>query len=271
MDKKELFIKQFNQAQKQESKILNQKENALIKEKMKPALDKLQEKIPAKIRTGLDTAFYKGFLLVFQKGYTVIEKTYNKKKLEIDYDLNNYAIDKHSSKRHLKRIDRSSNQSKALNQSIAAIEGGVLGLLGIGLADIPIFISVMVKTINEIALHYGYPYNTKDEKIFMLYVICGALSKEELQKMYSEKIDSIGRNIDSAFVLTYDLDEVMKETSTILSTTLLTAKVIQGIPIVGVLGGAVNPVIIHKLGKYAKIKYKKRFLQKKILEQQQNQ
>ncbi|MBA4688556.1 MAG: EcsC family protein [Candidatus Galacturonibacter soehngenii] len=268
MDKRDMLIKQFNQTQKQENKILNQKENALFKEKMKPALDKLQEKIPTKIRTGLDTAFYKGFMLVFEKGSPVIEKTYNKEKLEIDYDLNNYAVDKHSSKRHIKRMDRSSNQSKALNQSIAAVEGGVLGLLGIGLADIPIFLSVMVKTINEIALHYGYPYNTQKEKIFMLSIICGALSKGEAQKMYSEKIDTIGRSIDSAFILTYDLDEVMKETSTLLSTTLLTAKVIQGIPIVGILGGTVNPVIIHKLGKYAKVKYKKRFLQKKILEQQ---
>ncbi len=266
MERRDIFMKQLNQAQKQENRILNQKENALLKEKIKPTLDKLQEKIPSKIKSGLDTAFYKGFQLVFQKGYTVIEKTYNKEKLEIDYDLNNYAIDKHSSKRHLKRIDRSSNQSKALNQSIAAIEGGVLGLLGIGLPDIPIFISVMVKTINEIALNYGYPYDIKEEKIYMLYLICGALSKEEQQKMYSEKIDSIGRSIDSSSLLTYDLEEVMKETSTLLSTTLLTAKVVQGIPIVGILGGAVNPVIIHKLGKYAKIKYKKRFLQKKLLE-----
>lgn len=268
MDKRDMLTKQLNQVQKQENKILNQKENVLIKEKMKPTLDKLQEKIPAKIRTGLDTAFYKGFQLVFQNGYTIIEKTYNKEKLEIDYDLNNYAIDKHSSKRHLKKIDRSSNQSKALNQSIAAIEGGVLGLLGIGLPDIPIFISVMMKTLNEIALNYGYPYNTEEEKIYMLYVICGALSKEEPQKIYSKKADSIGRSIDSASALTYDLETVMKETSTLLSTTLLTAKVVQGIPIVGILGGAVNPVIIHRLGKYAKVKYKKRFLQKKILEKQ---
>lgn len=266
MDKRDMFIKQLNQAQRQENKILNQKENVIIKDKMKPTLDKLQEKIPSKIKSGLDTAFYKGFQLVFEKGNIIIEKTYNKEKLEIDYDLNNYAIDKHSSKRHLRRIDRSSNQSKALNQSIAAIEGGVLGLLGIGLPDIPIFISIMVKTINEIALNYGYAYDTKEEKIYMLYLICGALSKEAQQKTYSGKIDSIGRSIDSSSLLTYDLEEVMKETCALLSTTLLTAKVVQGVPIVGVLGGAVNPVIIHKLGKYAKIKYKIRFLQKKILE-----
>lgn len=266
MDKREMLVKQLSNAQKQENKILNQKENAFIKGKMKPALDKLQDKIPEKLKSGLDTAFYKGFQLVFQKGYTVIEKTYDKEKLEIEHDLNNYAIDKHSSKRHLRKLDRFSNQSNALNQSIAALEGGVLGLLGIGLPDIPIFISVMIKTINEIALTYGYQYDTEDEKIYMLYLICGALTKEEQQKEYSEKLDSIGRSIDSSAKLNYDLEEVMKETSNLLSSTLLTAKVIQGIPLVGILGGAVNPVIISKLGKYAKIKYKKRFLQKKILE-----
>ena len=266
MDKQQMLLKQLKVVENQETKLLNQKENKFLKTKMKPALDKVQEKIPASFKSGLDTAFYKGFQLVFQKGYTYIEKTYNKEKLEIEHDLNNYAIDKHSSKRHLKKLDQGSNQSKTFNQSIAALEGGLLGLLGVGLPDIPIFIAVMIKTINEIALTYGYQYDSEEEKIFILFLICGAMTKEEEQKKYNEKINSFGRSIDSSEPVDYDLEETMKETAALLSVTLLTAKLVQGVPIVGILGGAINPVIINRLGKYAKIKYKKRYLQRKLLE-----
>lgn len=265
MDKREILIKQFNNVQRQENKWMDKKDSSFMPEKLKVTLDHLEEKIPPKVKSGLDTAFYKGFQLVFQKGDVFLEKTYNKKKLEVEFDLNNYAIDKYESKRHLKKLDRFSNKSNVLNQSIATLEGGVLGFLGIGLFDIPLFIFVMLKTINEIALSYGYTYASDDEKVYILSLICGTLSTGECKKEYSQRIDAIGRNIDTSTSFDYDLDAVIKETSNFLSTALLTAKVIQGIPILGIIGGAKNPIIISKLGKYAKIKYKKRFLQKKIL------
>lgn len=46
MDKHKMLTKQLNHAHKQENKLLNQKESILYKEKMKPTLDKLQDKIP---------------------------------------------------------------------------------------------------------------------------------------------------------------------------------------------------------------------------------
>lgn len=266
MDKQQIFLNQLNKLKKQEEKFLNQKENKFVKTQMKPVFDKLLDKVPAHFKSGLDMAFYKGFLLVFQKGSTFIEKTYDKQKIEIEYDLNNYAIDKHSSKRHLKKLDKNSGRSKNLNQSIAVLEGGILGFLGIGLPDIPIFISVMIKTIHEIALSYGYSYDTEEEKIYILYLICGAVTKEEQQQTYNEIIDQLGSRIDSMKPLNDSLEKVMKETAQVLSSSLLAAKAIQGVPLLGIMGGAVNPVIINRLGKYAKLKYKKRYLNKKLLE-----
>ncbi len=266
VDKSKIFLKQLGNVQKLESTFLNQKENIFIKNNIKPAMDKLQDKIPSKFITMLDMAFYKGFQFVFQKGSVYIEKTYDKEKFELEHDLNNYAVDKYSSKKHLKKMDKQSNQSMALNQSISMLEGGILGVLGIGLPDIPIFLSVIIRTIDEIALSYGYPHDTEEEKAYILYVICGAMTKEEKQKEYDEKIDFIGKCIDSNIQEYFRLDDIIKETSQILSSSLLTAKLIQGLPIVGVIGGAINPTIINRIGKYARLKYKKRYLLKKINE-----
>lgn len=264
--KKILFEKQMKDIEKQELQILNQRENAFIKTKIAPVMDKIQEKIPDKLKSVLDAAFYKGFQLVFDKGNIYIEKTYNKDKIQLEHDLNNYAIDKYQSKRHMKRMDRQTMLSTSINSSVAVLEGGVLGILGIGLPDIPLFISVIIRTMNEIALTYGYNYDTEDEKTYLLYIISGALSKGEKQREYNQKIDILGANIDSNIVPNMVLEEKIRETSDLLSDALLTAKFIQGIPVVGVIGGVVNHSIMNKVARYARVKYKKRYLLRKIEE-----
>jgi hypothetical protein len=264
VDKKQMLLKQFNVVQKQNEAILSSKGNTFIKTNVKPLMDKFQEKIPKQLQKTLNLAFLKGFQFVFEKGNTFIEKTYAKDKIQLEHDLNNYAIEKYSSKKHMKNMDKQSNQANAFNQSIAFVEGGVLGLLGIGLPDIPLFIAVIMKTVNEIALTYGYNYDSEEEKVFLLYLICGAMTKEEIQRNYDEKIDSLGQSLDSFEPCNTDLEKTMKETASVLSDTLLTTKFIQGLPIVGFIGGVINPTIINKIGRYAKIKYKKRYLYKKI-------
>ncbi|MFA9377823.1 MAG: EcsC family protein [Lachnotalea sp.] len=266
MLKNQIIYKQLNHVAKLEKTFLNQNENTFIKNNMQPVIDKLQEKIPEKVKTTLDLTFYKGFQFVFEKGNAYIEKTYDKDSILLEHDLNNYAVDKYMSKKHLKNMNKKSNQSKTLNQSISFLEGGVLGLFGIGLPDIPLFISVILRTINEIALAYGYQYNTNEEKIFIMYIICGSMTKGETLKEYDEMINLLGKNIDTGNTIDCNLEDVMKETSQVLSNSLLLAKVIQGIPVVGVLGGIVNPAIISNVGKYANLKYKKRYLLRKIQE-----
>ena len=263
--KKDLILtKQLAILEKQEQKFLNQKDSPFIKSNFTPVVNKIQAKIPEKLQATLDTAFYMGFHFVFEKGNSLIEKTYNKDNIDVKYDLNNYALEKYMSKKHLKTLDKSSQQSKAINESIAAIEGGVLGLLGIGLPDIPLFLGVIIKTINEIALSYGYQYTSNEEKAYILYLICAAMTKEDLRKVYDQKIERLGKHIDAQTPMNIDLKAVMKETSDLLSHTLLTAKFIQGLPIVGVIGGVVNPLMVNKIGKYARIKYKKRYLLSKL-------
>ena len=259
-----ILSKQLVILEKQEQKFLNQTDSQFMKSNFTPVVNKIQDKIPAKLQSTLDAAFYVGFHLVFEKGSSLIEKTYNKEKIEVDYDLNNYAIEKYMNKKHLKTLDKSSKHTKIINESIAAIEGGVLGLLGIGLPDIPLFLGVIVKTINEIALSYGFQYASDEEKAYLLYLICTAMSKEDQRKGYDQKIERLGQNIDAHTQINIDLEAVMKETSDLLSNTLLTAKFIQGLPLVGVIGGVVNPFMINKIGKYARIKYKKRYLLNKI-------
>lgn len=256
-------MKQMKQIKKEEYKLLNQKENIFIKSTINPVVDKIQGYIPSKLKTTLETAFYKGFWLVFKKGNIYIEKTYNKDKIQLEHDLNDYAIEKSSSRKYINRLDRVANQSQMVNSSISVIEGGALGFLGIGLPDIPLFLSLILKAIYEIALSYGFSYESKEEKAYILLVISGAMTKGDTQKEWNRKIDELGDKIDHNIITDIDIEEHMKTTARILSDGLLTAKFIQGLPFVGAVGGIVNYNIIRKISKFASIKYKKRYYMKK--------
>ncbi len=252
--------KQLKLIEKQENKILNKKENVFLKSKIDPFLNKIQDKIPQKLITTLEAAFFKGFQLVFEKGHVYIERTYNKNKIQLEYDLNNYAIDKVLNKKYIKQLDKQANNSNMMNCSFSVIEGGVLGALGIGIPDIPLFISVIMKTIYEVALSYGYHYETVEEKMYILLLICGAMTKGDLQKEFNAKIDQLGNNTYQDKVIELNLEEQIKVTASILSEAMLMTKFIQGIPIIGVVGGIVNYKIIKKVGNYAGLKYKKKYL-----------
>ena len=261
-----VLAKQMKQIELREEKFFAPKPDNFISVRINPVVDKISEKIPEKVKTSLDGAFLKGFELIFEKGIGVIEKTYDKEKILFDHDVNDYAVNKKLSSKYIKRIDRASLCSNAVNSSISALEGGVLGLLGIGLIDIPLFLSVIMKAINEVSLSYGFDYSTEDEKSYILALITCALESPVNQPDLNKSLDSLGKNIDNQIVEIHDLKEEMKSASNVLSNALLTAKFIQGIPIVGVVGGVVNLNIMNKISQFAKIKYKKRYLLKKIAE-----
>ena len=257
------FIKkEINKLNKKENKIINKKRNTIIKNKLNPISEKIEEKIPDKVRATLESAFYNAFKVVFKGGSKYIEKLYNKEKIKLDHDINNYAFNKRATRKSLKLIDFQGKRSKLINSTISTVEGIGLGVLGIGIPDIPIFIAVILKTIYEIALSYGFDYEIEEEKIYILNLINVALTSEEEKLYYSEKINEIENKIDLGIVLENNLDDEIKETAKILSNTLLIAKFIQGLPIVGVVGGVVNYQFVSKISKYSSIKYKKRYLKK---------
>lgn len=256
---KDIIKKNLNKLDKKEEKILNRKKG-LIDEKLEPLVDKVESFVPEGLKDTLDKAFYNAFKIVFEKGTKVIEKSYNKKKIQSTHNFNDFSFKKIKNRRTLRKIDKHAQRSNFINTSISAIEGAGLGFLGMGLPDIPLFTAMILKTIYEISLNYGYLYEFDDEKIHILNLINAALTTDETQKKYNSRVDAISHNIDNHFAMDYDMDKEIIRTSKILSDAMLTSKFVQGIPIVGAVGSIVNYRIINKISKYASIKYKKRYL-----------
>lgn len=259
LDKKTPFEKEMLALQKREERFINgraEKRESYINQK-------LADKVPQKLQGTLDKAFYGAFALIFEKGTTVIEKTYNKEEIENTYKVNEFADNISQNRKTLRAFSKKASGSGMKNIMLSGVSGIGLGALGIGIPDIPIFTGMLLKSIYEIALSYGFEYESEKEKYFILMIIQGAVS-------YGDKLKHIDKMLNTfiesdEIPVSYNRSTLIKSTSAELSKELLYMKFLQGIPVVGIVGGAYDVIYMNRITEYAKLKYNHRFLRKKSL------
>ena len=242
---------------KRENKFLesrkNQKESILNQ--------KLEEKVPAKLQETLDKAFAKAFQLIFENGTGVIEKTFRPEEMKKDYQIKEFTNEIRQNRKSLKAFGKKAETSGNLNLAVSGLAGVGMGILGVGIPDIPVFTGFIMKSIYEIALSYGFSYDTVEEKRFILLLIKGAVSCGDdmltVNRLIDEYIES------EAMPAGYSEADQITKTAAGLSKELLYMKFLQGIPVVGAVGGLYDAVYMKRINEYANLKYKKRFLLKK--------
>ena len=238
----------------------------------------VEEKVPEKLQGTLEKAFGKAFVAVFEKGGAIIEKTYNRKKKESNFQKNKDLLEQGAGKsKALKKIEWQAKCSIGKNLALSSVEGIGLGAIGIGVPDIPIFVSVLLKSIYEIAISYGYSYTEDKERLFILKLIDTALQTGEVlqkkdndlnvfieQELKEKKRED--KVITDPFVTKLKIVRQIDYSAKALSDELLYGKFVQGVAVVGIIGGTADITCLKKITEYAILKYKRRFL----LEQNEN-
>ena len=107
---------------------------------------KIEEKIPEKLEETLNTAFNAAFKMVFQEGKILIKKTYDADALKSEYAQKRVGVQTQGDRSLIKRLRKPSEKRYLKSLGVATTEGIGLGLLGIGLPDIPILIGNMIRT-----------------------------------------------------------------------------------------------------------------------------
>lgn len=218
----------------------------------------LQAKVPNKLRYTLDEGFAKAFELIFAKGTGVIEKTYNRRDIERSSRVRRIIAQNNPTRRALRDASRGSMVQKTKNTVLSGISGIGMGLVGVGIPDIPVFTGMLLKSVYEISLGYGYDYDAMDEKYFILLIIGAALRYGDELKAADERVNYFiehGAEPDAETMRTE-----VRIAAEGLSSELLYMKFLQGIPIVGAVGGAYDPIYIDRITRYASMKYNRRFL-----------
>jgi len=226
--------------------------------KIKEITGMIEEKIPEKLESVLNTAFYKAFFLIFEKGTGVIEKTFKGEDLQVEFQVNDFRVDKKPTRRSLLKMEAAGKRSKLLNSAVTTVEGVGLGVLGIGIPDIPVFLGMVLKGMYETVASYGYDYNKKEEQILILRMIAAGLADGAEKRKADRLVEEwLGFAPMSA---TFTFEEEVERASEKLSDAMLMAKFVQGLPVVGAAGGVSNPIVYQKISRYAALKYKKRYL-----------
>ncbi|MBS6396116.1 MAG: EcsC family protein [Clostridiales bacterium] len=250
------FEKEWNKQCKTELRFAAQKQ----KGKRDP-YEILEKYVPDKLQGTLETAFVKGFHLVFSKGDPLIQRTLAEEKHTDSYRVNEFKMGLRSNRKNLRSFSRKAASTGYTNLLFSGLEGLGLGALGIGLPDIPLFIGALLRNIYQICLDYGFPYDSPAERIFILKLIQGAVSHgTDFTAVDGQLNLAIDQNAACQSISDDLLEAQIIDTANALSAELLYAKFVQGIPIAGILGGISNISCMHQVTQYAKLKYNRRFL-----------
>lgn len=143
----------------------------------------------------------------------------------------------------------------------AAAEGAVTGAGGIllGLADFPLWLTVKMKMLFEIAALYGYNVKDLKERLYILYIFEITFSKQgrrreiyNIIKDWDNYIKDVPEDINS-----FDWRTFQQEYRDYLDL----AKLLQLVPGIGApVGAVVNLRLTNKLGTMAKNAYRLRML-----------
>lgn len=261
--KRDLWQKEWDDLNRRQARYLRRHGKARER-----AWDRLQRVVPDGMQDKLDAAFVKAFQLVFEKGTGIIEKTYDKQKRQEDYEIAEYAASVREDRKHVRAFRREAGSRARQNLLLSSVEGIGLGLLGVGLPDIPLFVSVVLKTLYEISLSFGYDYDRMEERLFQLRLIETALHDGSDMQRRDGEMDEMCRSMRGAKRrapedterLAGRLDEQLRRTAKALADDMLYAKFLQGVPVVGAVGGATDVTVLKRISDYAMLKYRRRYL-----------
>ncbi len=257
--------KELQAIEKQEMRL----EQAAHRSKPAPWKALLETKIPEKVYFSLEGAFCKGFQLVFSQGSAVIEKGLQRERLQADYAIRDYAVQIKGGRKELRQMRKSAWQTDLVNLAATTVEGIGLGALGIGMPDIVLFLGTLLKGIYETALNYGFDYTQEQEQMLILNMMATALSTGQAWTEGNKEVDAM-LQLETLGISQEEIQTQINKTASVFAMDMLLLKFVQGLPIVGIVGGAANPIYYSKILKYVQLKYRKRYLLKKCWEQGTN-
>ncbi len=169
----------------------------------------------------------------------------------------------------LEEIENGVKERINFYSSSAAVEGAATGFGGIllSLADFPLWLTLKMKMLFEIAARYGYDTKDYKERVYILHIFQLTFSSQERRNEVYDLMEDWQKTSEQ---LPNDLHEFDWRTFQLEYRDYIDlAKLLQLIPGVGAIAGAlVNHKLTNKLGKTAMNAYRMRrveFKDKKLL------
>lgn len=227
-------------------------------DKESPLDRKLRELAPDKALEALHAAFEKAFATVFEKGEGLIGRTTRREERQAAFQVRQYALDLREDRKNLGAVAKAARAAGRGSAAISAAAGVGMGLLGVGLPDVPLFTALLLRSVYEIGESCGFSHESDPERRFILCLIEAALSSGQALE---EKNRALDRWIQTGqWTDPLPMRGQIQAAARRLSGTMLCGKLLQGVPLVGAVGGAEDMVCLNRVRRYAALKYRRRFL-----------
>jgi hypothetical protein len=166
------------------------------------------------------------------------------------------------------------DQQIARNRLLSLTQGGLAGtggLLFLG-TDFPAMIALGIRSVQSIAMHYGYDIQRPSEMMRSLKVYHSAtMPKRYQQEKWEELMEEIREEEDPIFYAGKDVvadiswvSQPIRQIAKTMAIMLLRKKLTQGLPIFGMaLGAVMNYQQSRKITEIAHKFYQKRYLMEK--------
>lgn len=211
-----------------------------------------------------------GRYLISEKGtLRHVEEVFERSRGERDEHSEGLTIEKVGTTLPLQILDVTADEIVQSRSKIATLQGATTGIGGIlTLAiDIPAILGLSLKTIQEIAICYGYDPKDKQERIFTIKVLQFSSSDIVGKKAILDELANYA-SVDKESVQMISQLQGWREVFATYRDNWGWKKLFQLIPIAGILFGAwINRGTLKDVGEAAKMLYRKR----RVLERLQAQ
>lgn len=218
----------------------------------------VREKIPDKALSGLESAFAKSFSLIFKKGNGWIEKVSHIDDAKALGEFLSKEFSEKEDKKTWKQYEKVANASSRKHLALTQVKSSAMGLFGIGIPDIPIYIATLLSSIYQVGAVYGFDIQTERERQYVLMLLCAVCDEPENREEWMKKLEHYEQYLATDLTTEY----LIQRAAHALSYSELQAKFLQGIPIVGVAGALMSSNLQAKIVSFAKKCYQRRRLLK---------
>ncbi len=233
--------------------------------RVSPLDAKLEELAPESLLETLRAAFSKAFSTVFENGTGLIDRAGRQTQRRAACRVRQYAADQWEDRASLRAFTKAAGAAGRGNVLLSGAAGVGMGLVGAALPDVPLFTAMVLKCVYETGESFGFSHDDPSERRFILCLIETALSDGAELKERNQALNAFIQ--DGCWNDQPPMAVQLRATARQVSQAVLYGKILQGIPLVGVLGGAEDAVLLGRIQRYAAIKYERRFLIRRRLAQ----
>ena len=269
--RKESLVLQYRQLQKKETRALGENTYSILDPSLKKINDVIEEKTNRDMLLEI-TKVIEPFLSGYLKHYMPFREREDRKRqilkgIGVEEAEELFEINTAS-------IDRYVNRAIKRSEVFVSFTGGVGAIAGIAVSmmELPVLIKTAVETLEYACEAYGNDPHHYFEKLYLLMLVPFALTPdaESRQLVYGKmmlienwlKQPGIPLNEREEF---YPPQEAAAFCAEHIARALVANRLLQAVPLAGaLLGASMNYDFVNRLGKQAKLFYKRRYLEKRL-------